>query len=312
VTMGKNRIAFLFPGQGAQEVGMGSELAEEYDIVNNFFDRAEKILNLDLKRICFEGPEYDLNLTENTQPALFVLSSAVNRILNDNGIYPELVAGHSLGEYSALTAAGGIDFRSNLRLVRERGRAMEEALPAGLGSMAAIIGLDLDQVENICSHVNGVCEIANFNTPNQFVISGEKEAVSSAVERCKKEDARKVIELPVSGPFHSSLMEPAVGRLEEALADVEIKDLDIPLVANVSAQKTSDAAEIKENLLRQLTSSVRWVETIENMAAEGIDTFVEVGPGRVLKGLLLRIDRSLTCYNTRNPQDLEEVLEELT
>ncbi len=310
--MSESKIAFLFPGQGAQSVGMGKDLSEEFKEVNNFFNRAEEILDLELKNICFEGPEYDLNLTENTQPALFTLSSAVNKILNDHDIYPDVVAGHSLGEYSALTAGGAINFSDNLKLVRERGRAMEEALPAGLGSMAAIIGLDLEQVKNICAKVNGVCEIANLNTANQLVISGEKEAVKNAREECKRAGAKKVIELSVSGPFHSSLMEPAVGRLESALQDVAIADMDFPVIANVTAEKTTEAEKIKDNLLKQLTSSVRWQETMENMLEDGVEIFVEVGPGRVLKGLLRRIDRSAKCYNTRNPQELNEVLEELS
>ena len=310
--MKDSKVAFLFPGQGAQNVGMGKKLTKEFEEIDNYFDRAEKILGLNLKRICFEGPEYDLNLTENTQPALFVLSSAINKILNDNDIYPDVMAGHSLGEYSALTAGGSINFSDNLKLVRERGKAMEEALPAGLGSMAAIIGLNLEQVENICSKINGVCEIANLNTQHQYVISGEKEAVKSAREKCKKEGAKKVIELSVSGPFHSSLMEPAVNRLQSALEGVEITDLDIPVIANVTAQKTTRAEEIKNNLLKQLTHSVRWVEIIEKIIEDDVEVFVEVGPGRVLKGLLKRIDRSLTCYNTRTPEELNQVLEDLS
>ena len=306
-----SKIGFIFPGQGAQEVGMGQELYNEYPEIADYFNRAEEILDLDLKRICFEGPEFDLNLTENTQPALFTMSAAIDNYLKKQGLVPDMVAGHSLGEYSALTSAGAINFEDNLKLVRQRGQAMEEALPAGLGTMAAIIGLDIDTIEDICSKVVGVCEVANINTPNQIVISGEKEAIATAMERLNNAGAKKVVELSVSGPFHSSLMEPAVNRLKSVIENVEIKDASIPIVANATAEKVIDSNIIEENLIAQLTSSVRWVESINLMIDEGIDTFVEVGSGRVLKGLLRRIDRSVDCYSTRNIKDLEKIIGEL-
>lgn len=306
-----SKIGFIFPGQGAQEVGMGQELYNEYPEIADFFDRAENILDLDLKRICFEGPEFDLNLTENTQPALFTMSAAIDSYLKSQGVVPDMVAGHSLGEYSALTSAGAIDFEENLKLVRQRGQAMEEALPAGLGTMAAVIGLDTDTIEDICSKVVGVCEVANINTPNQIVISGEKEAIATAIDRLRNAGAKKVVELSVSGPFHSSLMEPAVTRLKSVIENVEINNADIPIVVNASAEKVVDNKKIEENLVAQLTSSVRWVESINLMIEEGIDTFVEVGSGRVLKGLLRRIDRSVDCYSTRNIKDLNKVIGEL-
>ena len=306
-----SKIGFIFPGQGAQEVGMGQELYNEYPEIADYFNRAEEILDLDLKRICFEGPEFDLNLTENTQPALFTMSAAIDNYLKKQGLVPDMVAGHSLGEYSALTSAGAINFEDNLKLVRQRGQAMEEALPAGLGTMAAIIGLDIDTIEDICSKVVGVCEVANINTPNQIVISGEKEAIATAMERLNNAGAKKVVELSVSGPFHSSLMEPAVNRLKSVIENVEIKDASIPIVANATAEKVIDSNIIEENLIAQLTNSVRWVESINLMIDEGIDTFVEVGSGRVLKGLLRRIDRSVDCYSTRNIKDLEKIIGEL-
>ncbi|MGM0413821.1 MAG: ACP S-malonyltransferase [Bacillota bacterium] len=307
-----SKIGFIFPGQGAQEVGMGQELYNEYPEIADYFNRAEKILDLDLKRICFEGPEFDLNLTENTQPALFTLSAAIDNYLKNQGIVPDMVAGHSLGEYSALTSAGAIEFEENLNLVRQRGQAMEEALPAGLGTMAAVIGLDINEIEDICSKVVGVCEIANINTPNQVVISGEKEAIATAIERLRNAGAKKVVELSVSGPFHSSLMEPAVNRLKTVIEKVEITNAEIPIVVNASAKKVVKSNIIEENLIAQLTSSVRWVESINLMIEEGVDTFVEVGSGRVLKGLLRRIDRSVDCYSTRNIKDLEKVIGELS
>lgn len=307
-----SKIGFIFPGQGAQEVGMGQELYNEYPEIADYFNRAEKILDLDLKRICFEGPEFDLNLTENTQPALFTLSAAIDNYLKNQGIVPDMVAGHSLGEYSALTSAGAIEFEENLKLVRQRGQAMEEALPAGLGTMAAVIGLDINEIEDICSKVVGVCEIANINTPNQVVISGEKEAIATAIERLRNAGAKKVVELSVSGPFHSSLMEPAVNRLKTVIEKVEITNAEIPIVVNASAKKVVKSNIIEENLIAQLTSSVRWVESINLMIEEGVDTFVEVGSGRVLKGLLRRIDRSVDCYSTRNIKDLEKVIGELS
>ncbi len=305
------KIAFIFPGQGSQSPGMGKELYGEFNLVKEFYDRADKILDVDLKSISFSGPEFDLNLTENTQPAIFLLSSAVNNLLTEAGIRPDLVAGHSLGEYSALTAAGAISFADNLKLVRARGKAMEEALPAGLGTMAAIIGLQRDELENICAGVNGVCELANINTPRQLVISGEKEAVKEAMEICQQKGALKVIELPVSGPFHSSLMEPAANRLKSELDKAVIKDSDIPIVANVTAEATSSANKIKENLLSQLNSSVLWVDSMEYMIKAGVKYFVEVGPGNILAGLLKRIDKSVDSYTTRNPAEVKKVIEEL-
>ena len=306
-----NKIAFLFPGQGAQYVGMGKELMEEFSAAREIMDKADQILDTDIKRICLEGPKEDLNHTSNTQPAIFTVSMMANQILTDRGIIPTIVAGHSLGEYSALAAARSFSFEDGLNLVRKRGIFMDEALPAGLGSMAAIIKLDQEKIAEICDKVDGVCEIANYNSPSQIVISGEKEAIGEAVELAKEAGALKAVELDVSGPFHSTLMEPAREKLSEEINKVDLTDPSVPVVANASASKQDTADSIKENLLAQLTSSVRWIESMELMIDNGIDTFIEVGPGRVLKGLMRRIDRSVNVYNVQDVKSLNKTLDKL-
>ena len=304
-------IGFIFPGQGAQYIGMGKELIEEFPKANKLINQANNILGIDLKKICLKGPEEELNHTSNTQPAIFTVSMMASKILNDKGIKPAMVAGHSLGEYSALAAAKAFSFEEGLQLVRKRGLLMDEALPAGLGSMAAIIKLEQEKIAEICDEVDGVCEIANYNSPSQIVISGDKDAIKEAVKMAKNEGALKAIELEVSGPFHSRLMEPAREKLSKEINKVDLTDTVVPIVANVSADKFDDIPNIKENLLAQLTSSVRWIESMELMIDEGIDTFIEVGPGKVLKGLMRRIDRSVDVYNVQDVHSLRKTLNKL-
>jgi [acyl-carrier-protein] S-malonyltransferase len=306
-----NEIGFIFPGQGAQYVGMGQELVEEFSEAQELFTKANDILGIDLKQICQKGPEEELNHTSNTQPAIFTVSMIIDNILKNSGIKPSIVAGHSLGEYSALASSNAFSFREGLQLVRKRGLLMDEALPAGLGSMAAIIKLDKNIIIEICEKVDGVCDVANYNSPSQIVISGEKDAIKEAVEMAKEKGALKAIELDVSGPFHSSLMEPAREKLSQEINKVKLTKPIVPIVANASAESTEDIDKIKENLLAQLTSSVRWVESMELMINQGINTFVEVGPGKVLKGLMRRINRSVDVYNVQDVKGLTKTLDKL-
>jgi [acyl-carrier-protein] S-malonyltransferase len=301
-------LAFLFPGQGSQKIGMGIDIILNYDLAKKIIDKSNTILDFNLKQLIKLGPEEKLNNTRNTQPAIFTISYILNQILKDNNIEPEIVAGHSLGEYSALAVAGAIKFESGLRLVRQRGILMDEALPEGEGSMAAVIGLEQSQVENLCIQVDGLLEIANYNTPQQIVISGTKDAINQAIKKAKTMGAKKVVELNVSGAFHSSLMKSIQNQFEKIINEVNISNPEIPIIANVSAEPIKTKEEIHNELLNQLNSSVQWVNSIKNIKNRGIDTFIEVGPGRVLKGLLRRIDRSLTVYNVNNLKNLEKVL----
>jgi len=278
--------AFVFPGQGSQSIGMGKDLAEKY------LDQASQVLGFDLKKLCFEGPEEALKKTEITQPAILTVSvAAFNQITTDNSQLTT-VAGHSLGEYSALVAAGSISFKDAVKIVNLRGKFMQQAVPIGEGAMAAVLGGERKTIEDICKEVGNVWP-ANFNAPGQIVISGKKEAVDNACERLKASGVKRIIPLAVSAPFHCPLMQPAADQLKVALDKIEIKDATIPVVANVTADYVTKGAEIKALLVKQVTSPVLWEDSVKKMIADGVGSFVEVGPGKVLSGLIKKIDRSV-------------------
>jgi len=306
-----DNLIFMFSGQGSQYVGMGKELYENYDAAKKVLDEADQILDFDLKDMIFNGPEEDLNNTKNTQPAIYTVSAMVKAVLNENGFQASAAAGHSLGEYSALYAAGVLSFADGLKLVRRRGELMDQADPDGKGTMAAVIGLADEEVEAVLAEIDGIVTVANYNCPGQVVISGEVEAVGEAEELLAEKGAKRVIPLSVSGAFHSPLMEPAKEELKNTIEAVDFNDAQIPLIANVTADYVKSSSEIKEALIKQLDNSVRWVETIERFKEDGYEDYVEVGPGRVLKGLMRRIDRSLNAYNVEDEKSLKKTLKKL-
>jgi [acyl-carrier-protein] S-malonyltransferase len=300
-------IAFIFPGQGAQQVGMGRALADAYSICRETFDEADAALGDPLSRIIFEGPDDQLTLTENTQPAILAVSTAAARLLSSRGLAPAFVAGHSLGEYSANVAAGTFAFADALRLVRRRGQYMQEAVPVGEGAMAAIIGLDADAVAQACAEAaqGQVVSPANLNGAGQVVIAGARDAVARASEAARARGARRAIPLPVSAPFHCALMQPAQDRLAPELRAAAARDPRVPIVANVDAEPKRDAASAIEALVRQVSSPVRWESVVQRLASEGVTTYVEVGPGTALSGMVKRIHREATVLNFGNPGELE-------
>ena len=302
--MGK--IAFVFPGQASQYPGMAKELAENYPAARAVFDEADKALGFSISKMCFEGSEEDLKLTANTQPAILTCSVATARILAEKGIGPDFVAGHSLGEYSALVAAGSLKFFDAVQLVRKRGTYMQEAVPAGEGAMAAIMGLSPAVVTDACKRAaqGRVCSPANLNSPEQTVISGHADAVKRAVEIASQSGAKRAVVLPVSAPFHCALMMPAQERLEKDLRKTEMGPLRVPLVTNVDADTETSGEEARDALIRQVTMPVRWEESMRELIDEGVDTFVEVGPGRVLTGLLRQIERSVATLNVEDEKSL--------
>ncbi len=310
--MGK--LAFLFPGQASQYPGMGRELAANHAAARSVFDEADKALGFSISDLCFNGSEDALKLTANTQPAILTASVATYRVLAENGVQPAFVAGHSLGEYSALVAAGGLDFADAVRLVRRRGEYMQTAVPEGVGAMAAILGLAPAQVAGICRQAadGQVVAPANLNSPDQTVISGHAEGVKRAVELASAGGAKRAVMLPVSAPFHSSLMQPAAQRLETDLRATAFHTLRIPLVNNADAEIITNGDEAREGLIRQVTLPVRWEESIRELIDQGVNTFVEVGPGRVLTGLLRQIDRSIHVFNVEDEKSLRSTLEKLT
>jgi [acyl-carrier-protein] S-malonyltransferase len=300
-------IAFIFPGQGAQKVGMGKALADAHPICAQTFAEADAALGQPLSRTIFEGPEDQLTLTENTQPAILTVSIAAYRLLESRGLKPSFVAGHSLGEYSANVAAGTLAFGDAVKLVRRRGRYMQEAVPVGEGAMAAIIGLDTDGVAAACAEAaqGQVVSPANLNGGGQVVIAGAKDAVARAGEAAKARGAKRAIPLPVSAPFHCALMQPAQDRLAPELRGVAAQDPRVPIVANVDAQLKRDKASAIEALVQQVSSPVRWESVVERLASEGVTTYVEVGPGNALSGMVKRIHREATVLNFGNPGELE-------
>ncbi|MDH5668855.1 MAG: ACP S-malonyltransferase [Nitrospira sp.] len=306
-------VGLVFPGQGSQSVGMGKALCDAYPELKQVYDEASTVLGYDSAALCFEGPAERLNVTEYTQPALLVCSIAALRTLEPTGVKPIAVAGHSLGEYTALVAAGGVSFRDAVGLVQKRGRYMSEAVSPGTGLVAALIGLAPDTVKEVCRSAStiGIVAAANFNSPGQVVIAGEKAAVERAIELAKGQGCKKAIPLPVSVPVHTPLMQPAADRLAEDLAKAQWSDLSAPLINNAEARAISRADEIQASLVRQLPSSVLWEDTIKVMGNMGVTTFVEVGPGTVLTGLIKRILPGATILNVHDPKSLDATVRSL-
>ncbi len=305
------RIAFLFPGQGSQRVGMGKDFYDRHSIARRIFEQANDTLGIDLMRLCFKGPESELQLTANTQPALLVHCYVAYRLLADHGIEAEMALGHSLGEYSALLAAGAFDFTDALKLVRKRGAYMAEAVPSERGAMVAILGLGREAVDQLCDRDEGEVVAANYNCPMQVVISGLREAVQRVAEACKELGARKTMFLPVSAPFHSPLLQEAEDRLARDLDNIKFSELQFPVIDNASASVNLAADEAKLSLKRQVTSPVRWEESVAEVAKAGVSTFIEVGPGKVLSGLVSRIVDGATTFQVGDSEGLDRVLESL-
>lgn len=307
-----SKIAFVFPGQGSQTIGMGQELFEKYDIAKDLFKKADDVLGFSIKDMCFNGPEEELRKTFNTQPAILTVSVICHEILKEAGVVPEIVAGHSLGEYSALVAAGALNFEDAVHLVRQRGTFMQEAVPIGQGGMAAILGLERTIIIDICNELmqtGEAVQAVNFNCPGQVVIAGTTKGVEQACQLLKEAGARKTVVLPVSAPFHSSLMKPASEKLALELDKITLRDASIPVVANVTGKILTKANAIKESLVEQAASPVKWEDCVAEMQKFGANLFVEVGPGKVLNGFNKKIDKSLINFNVENIESLEKTLD---
>lgn len=309
--MGK--IGFLFSGQGAQYVGMGKELSESIEVCRDAFESADKELGFSISNICFNGPEEELNKTENTQPAIVTMSIAAVRALEDRGIKADMTAGLSLGEYSALVCSGALTLEAAVVLVKKRGKYMQEAVPMGVGAMAAIIGLDSEKIKEVCqeSAYAGIIEAANYNCPGQIVIAGENEAVKVACEKAKEKGALKAIMLVVSGPFHTSMLKSAAQKLEKELEHISFSKFNIPVLTNVTGGFIESTDKIKEYLKQQVMSSVQWEATIRNMMEQGVDTFIEIGPGKVLSGFVKKINRKAVILNVEDLASLNKTIETL-
>jgi [acyl-carrier-protein] S-malonyltransferase len=302
-----SRLAVIFPGQGSQSPGMGKELFENFPVARQVFEEADDALGFAISRLCFDGPAEELQLTENTQPAILTVSVAAFRTMTEAGISPPaFVAGHSLGEYSALVAAGVLNLADAVRTVRARGRYMQEAVPVGTGAMAAVIGGELSEIQRLCEEARGtqVCSVANMNSPNQVVIAGSTEAVDRAIESLKGV-AKRVIKLNVSAPFHCALMKPAQDRLAADLEALTFNEPAMPVVTNVDARATNAPNDLRDALVRQVSAPVRWSESMQLLAQQGVDTFVEAGPGKVLTGLMRQINRDVKTLNVEDAASLE-------
>ena len=308
-----SKLAFVFQGQGAQFVGMGKDFYDKFDVAKKLFDEADDALGYSIKKMCFEGSEDDLKLTANTQPAILIVSVIASELLKAEGITPEIAGGHSLGEYSALVAAGTLKFSDAVKLVHKRGQFMQEAVPVGEGSMAAIIGLDDAVIVENCKQASevGAVQAVNFNCPGQTVIAGTTAGVEKAVELLKSAGAKKAVILPVSAPFHSTLMKPAAEKLSAELDKVEIKDAAFPIAANFNGELETDAAKIKANLVSQADHPVKWIDCVNAMKNFGADIFVECGPGKTLCGFNRRIDKTISSLNVENLDSLEKTVAEL-
>jgi len=306
------KVAFVFPGQGAQKVGMCKDFYDNYACAKIVFEEADEALGFSISRMCFEGPEEDLRLTRNTQPAILTCSVAALAVMREHGLECEIAGGHSLGEYSALVAAGVMSFQDAVVAVCKRGQFMQEAVPVGEGAMAAVMGLEPDKIVEVCQQVEKECgeavQAVNFNCPGQVVIAGATKAVDKANEALKAAGAKRAISLPVSAPFHSTLMKPAAERLKEVLDKIVFHDAKFPVVANVTAEPVIKAEEIRALLVKQAASPVKWEMSMRNMIRDGIDTYVEVGPGKTLTGFTRKIDRAMTALNVEDIASLEKTL----
>ncbi|MCY9405882.1 ACP S-malonyltransferase [Bacillus spizizenii] len=309
-----SKIAFLFPGQGSQFIGMGKDLYEQVPAAKRLFDEADETLETKLSSLIFEGDAKELTLTYNAQPALLTTSIAVLEKFKESGITPDFTAGHSLGEYSALVASGALSFKDAVYTVRKRGEFMNEAVPAGEGAMAAILGMDAEALKKVTDKVTEeghLVQLANLNCPGQIVISGTAKGVELASEQAKENGAKRAIPLEVSGPFHSELMKPAAEKLKEVLDSCDIKDASVPVISNVSADVMTEKAEIKEKLIEQLYSPVRFEESINKLIAEGVTTFIEIGPVKVLSGLVKKVNRRLKTIAVSDPETIELAIQTL-